>query len=410
MRMLGMFAMFVLLVVPASAAEPSVNPMIHAQGTRLLDGLAQPIHLRGVILEGWLMWSGTLWGAGLTSETKLQERIEGLVGAEEAARFRKAVYDTFITERDIEMIAELGFNVVRVPFNHTVLEKDGEIDSSAPGWGYLDRLLDWCEQHEVYAVLDLHAVPGGQSGHFVADPDRVQVWKSEDNLQRTVDLWKAIATRYRERTVVAGYDLVNEPEPPKGKDLVDLYRRILGEIRSVDPHHLVILEGGGPASSDFSFYEEPLDSNQAYSFHSYNFFSNALGEEHLEELSRMAEAHDVPLWNGEFGAHTDVWVEQQIALFEDPSAHVNGWIFWPWKRVPESAWAQNRFRALATISSTREWDVVRKFLGSLFGMKKIPRDLAQRALGDFLEASAAKNLVVDERMVEVLQSWRPKGE
>lgn len=47
---------------------------------------------------------------------------------------------------------------------------------------------------------------------------------------------------------------------------------------------------GGIASSDFSFYDGPLDDNQAYSFHTYNFLSSALGESHLEDLAEMAES------------------------------------------------------------------------------------------------------------------------
>lgn len=381
------------------------NPMIHAEGTRLVDGNGEPIKLRGVLLEGWLMWNGPLWGAGLTSETTITGRIEGLVGKEEVARFRKAVYDTFITERDIEMIADLGLNVVRVPFNHTVLEKDGAIDDSAPGWAHLDRLLDWCEKHEVYVVLDLHSVPGGQSGVFVADPDLKHVWKSEADLQRTVDLWKALAARYRDRSIIAGYDLINEPEPPKGQDLVGLYRRIIKAVRAVDPHHLVFL-GGSALSTDFSFYEGPIDDNQAYVFHTYDFLSHHIDGSHLAKLAKLAEEHDIPLWNGEFGAHTDRWTAAQIALFEDPRNHVNGWIYWPWKRVSENGWARERFRHLMEIESTEAWDTVRKHLGSFLGLKKTPEELALKALGDFIEASKAENLIADEKMVAALQSWK----
>ncbi|MBZ0111133.1 MAG: cellulase family glycosylhydrolase [Thermoanaerobaculia bacterium] len=397
----------VLLAASAAATDPPSNPMVHAQGTRLVDGSGEPIKLRGVLLEGWLMWNGSLWGTGMTSETKITQRIEGLVGEEETARFRKAVYDTFVTERDLEMIAQLGLNVVRVPFNHTVFEKDGAIDNSAPGWYYLDRLVDWCEKHGIYVVLDLHAVPGGQSGVFVADPDPKQVWASEPDLERTVDIWKAIATRYRDRSIVAGYDLINEPEPPQGQDLIDLYRRIIKEIRAIDPHHLIFLAGTA-LSTEFGFYEGPLDANQAYTFHTYDFLSHDIDDSRVAKLARLAEAHNVPLWNGEFGAHTDRWTSSQIDLFEDPKNHVNGWIYWPWKRVSENDWRRERFGHLMEIESTESWDTVRKHIGSIFGLKKTPEAIARRALAEFLEASKAGNLVADERMVAVLKGWQQR--
>ena len=381
------------------------NPMIHAEGTRLVDGDGKPIRLEGVLLEGWLMWNGPLWNTGLTAETRIRERLKVLVGDEELARFEKAIYDTFITERDIEMIADLGLNVVRVPFNHTVLERNGVVDEAAPGWFYLDRLLEWCEKHGVYVVLDLHSVPGGQSGVFVADPEWQHVWKSEAGLQRTVDLWTAIATRYHDRSIIAGYDLINEPEPPRGKDLIDIYRRIISAIRAVDPHHLVILSGT-KLSTDLSLYDGPLDSNQAYTFHSYNFFSDDSSKATLEKQAAIAKAHQVPLWNGEFGAHTDEWVRQEIALFDDPKYHVNGWIYWPWKRATETDWRRDRFQHLMEIESSDAWDAVSKYVASIFGLNKVPEDVAREGMADFLEAAKADNLVPNANMVAVVRRER----
>ncbi|MBZ0111574.1 MAG: hypothetical protein K8J08_03865 [Thermoanaerobaculia bacterium] len=89
---------------------------------------------------------------------------------------------------------------------------------------------------------------------------------------------------------------------------------------------------------------------------------------------------------------------------EDPAQHVNGWIFWPWKRIPEAGWAAARFQDLMEIRSTKDWDTVRKFLGSIFGLKEIPRDVALRGLADFLEASQVEKLVANPEMLEVLQN------
>ena len=134
-------AFLVLSLTLFTVTVAIANPMVHQQGTSLVDGNGKPIKLRGVLLEGWLMWNGPLWGTGLNPETHIRNRLKALVGEAETARFEKAIYDTFITERDIQMIARLELNVVRIPFNHSVLERNGKVDYSAPGWAYIDRLL-----------------------------------------------------------------------------------------------------------------------------------------------------------------------------------------------------------------------------------------------------------------------------
>ncbi len=300
------------------SASPSDNPMIHASGTKIVDGEGNPIKLRGVILEGWLQWNGTLIGAGLTSEKTINERLTKLVGKEEAERFQKGIYDNFITEKDITEIARLGFNVVRIPFNHTILEDDKKpYVYKESGWKHLDKVLDWCEKNKVYAVLDFHSVPGGQSMHFVSDPDSKKVWDSEDNMNRTVALWREIAKRYRDREIVAGYDLLNEPEPPKGNVLVSAYARIIKAIREVDQNHMVILEGGAIAATDFSMFDRPLDSNQTLSFHTYNLFGNDLDKKQLDGFTKKSKSLNVPLWNGEFGAHTVKYTRKRSHILKN---------------------------------------------------------------------------------------------
>ena len=380
-------------------AAPTHNSMVHTKGLQIVDGNNKPIKLRGVLLEGWLMWNGPLWGAGLTSETKIASRLEEMAGKANAEKFRTAVYDNFITEKDIEMIAELGLNVVRVPFNHTILEDENPLGNySARGWKYIDNLLDWCERHKVYVVLDFHSVPGGQ-GAFVSDPELINVWHTPKYQQRTVEIWGAIAKRYANRKIIAGYDLINEPDPPKGENLVDLHRRIIQEIRKVDPLHMIILEGS-QFSSDFSMYTSPLDANQVYSFHSYNFFTNDTDQANLLKLANIAKAHNVPLWNGEFGAHNAKWIKEEVALYESPQYHVNGWIFWPWKRVSENS---ERFRDLAAIRPSEEWKQLALSIADLFGPnKKITQEMAIKAMNGFIESLKGENLVIDGEIKQIL--------
>ncbi|MGB5434568.1 MAG: cellulase family glycosylhydrolase [Maribacter sp.] len=380
-------------------ATPTNNSMVHTKGLQIVDGNNKPIKLRGVILEGWLMWNGPLWGAGMTSETKITNRLEAMAGKSHTDKFRTAIYENYITEKDIETIAGLGLNVVRVPFNHTVFEDSNPLENyTARGWKYIDNLLDWCERHKVYVVLDFHSVPGGQ-GAFVSDPELINVWHNPKYQERTVEIWGAIAKRYANRKIIAGYDLINEPDPPKGKDLIDLNRRIINEIRKVDPLHMIILEGS-QFSSDFSMYITPLDANQVYSFHSYNFFTNDTDQANLLKLATIAKAHNVPLWNGEFGAHNAKWIKEEVALYENPQYHVSGWIFWPWKRVSENS---ERFRDLAAIRPSEEWKQMALSIADLFGPNKnITQEMAIQAMNNFIELLKGDNLVIDEEIKEIL--------
>ena len=381
------------------------NPMLHQEGNRIVNGAGQPVQLRGTLIEGWLMWNGTLWGAGLTSETQIFKKIVELVGAEKAQRFRQAVYDNFFSEADVKLMAEVGFNVVRIPFNHTILEDDAQpyVYKDA-GWRILDRTLEWCEKYGVYAVLDLHSAPGGQSGIFVSDFDAVKLWDLEENKKRTLALWKAIASRYKDKQIVAAYDLLNEPDPHDKDYLVDFYKQLTAAVREVDPFHMVIFQGTN-FSTNFSMYEksaaQPV-SNMMYSFHSYNFFGSALPDDQVRDMAILSRKHTTPIWNSEFGANTTEWVRGTVHLFEAPENGVSGWIYWPWKRVGEQD--NKRWAALMEIPHTPAWDKTRGWMISLFGLfapKPSPEEALQ-AMCEFIEMSRAHNLLMNSDMAQAL--------
>jgi hypothetical protein len=41
---------------------------------------------------------------------------------------------------------------------------DGRRHDERPGWALLDRVLGWVRAAGLYAIVDLHAAPGGQTG------------------------------------------------------------------------------------------------------------------------------------------------------------------------------------------------------------------------------------------------------
>ena len=120
----------------------------------------------------------------------------------------------------------------------------------------------------------MHAAPCSQSYSFVSDYVGPEfLWFTAKCQERTVAMWKAIAARYANQNVIAGYDLINESVTTDAK-LLDLYRRTTAAIRQVDGNHLLIYEGNTVAQT-FDFMTAPLDANAMLSVHDYTTTSPA---------------------------------------------------------------------------------------------------------------------------------------
>ncbi|MBI2093702.1 MAG: cellulase family glycosylhydrolase [Candidatus Omnitrophica bacterium] len=132
-------------------------------------------------------------------------------------------------------------------------------------------------------------------------------------------------TIYKDSAVVAAYDILNEPQAPSSKVLLELYRRIIASIREVDPNHLIMLEGDR-FSTDFSLFKAPLTDNQVFSFHMYTWFSDKR-RKLLDRYRRIAEEQAVPMWNGEFGENRYEMLESTVKLFEQSEYDLSGWAF-----------------------------------------------------------------------------------
>lgn len=371
--------------------------MIHQAGLAIVDASGNPIKLRGVNLGGWLHWEGYIFGRGiLTPESQILDGLEKLVGPQDTQRFESQVYSDFIAEDDFRKISQLGFNVIRLPIDRRLLEDDSRPYAyKQSGWAVMDRTLAWAERYHLYVVLDLHAAPGGQSEVPTADPAQRKdlIWNSEQSRRRTVAMWQAIAARYKNAEVVAGYDLLNEPGPPDGKALVEMYRQLIGAIRSVDPTHMIILEGSRFAS-DFSMFSGPLCDNQIYSFHMYTWFGDNRAKE-LERYRLVASQQQVPFWVGEFGENTYDMIQTTTAMFDNDGSIV-GWAYWPWKRAP------TRYPGLEIIDVPKEWRSVMNWIVHPFFNHRPSRDETLRGMDEFLRAASITNTTFDARMAGIL--------
>ncbi len=326
---------------------------VHVEDGEIVDGNGDPLLLRGFGLGGWLVPEGYMlhnlgWIEGFESPTQIENHIEALIGQELAEQFWIDYRNSYVSQADIDQIAEWGFNHVRIPFHYKQFYS--ESNSETPiGYAIIDTLINWCQPHNMYIILDMHCAPGAQNGGPISDSDgTARLWLEEENKELTIQIWREIAEYYSDETLIAGYDLINEPVLPSGVSLEDfrqLYIDITNAVREVDTNHIVYIEGNW-YGTDFSGLTPPWDENMSYSFHKY------WGETSLATIQSyisMSNQYSIPLWMGESGENSNSWYyEVFVELLE---ANNIGWNFWTHKKVekissPYSAVVTPQYQAL----------------------------------------------------------------
>lgn len=363
---------------------------LHQEGRALVGPDGQRRVIRAVNLGGWLHWEHWIFGAKINffdlesgGQSQLLRRFEEMYGAEAARRFEDAISDRFMTQEDFRAIAAYGFDAVRLPVNHRLLESEG-------GRARLKRAVAGLGEAGLGVILDLHSAPGGQSKLFTADPDKTLLWDDPANEDRLVRMWSELAAEYKDDPRIWGYDLLNEPDAPEPKRLLALYERLIAAVREHDKEHLVIIEGDA-LSRDFNLFERRLDANMAYSPHVYLWVGNP-DETWLERLAKLEELHDVPVWIGEFGEDRLPDIERLRKGFEKFS----GWAVWTWKKVELGGTP-----AVTSFEAPEAWLKLLESLEEAPGTAAVmSEDEAFAALEAFLEA--AKTASVNPEMAKAL--------
>ena len=330
--------------------------VLRVEGARIVAG-SEPLLLRGFGLGGWMNMENFITGYAGT-ESQQRRALRSVLGDEGYERFFARFLSVFFTDRDAAFLQDLGLNSVRIPFNYRHFESDdAPFEIRAEGFRLLDSVVDACARHGIYAILDLHAVPGAQNQHWHSDnPTQwAHFWGQRQFQDRVVNLWEHIADHYRGNPWVAGYNPVNEPGDALGTTIGPFYRRLESAIRAVDPGHILFLDGNR-YSTQFDQLGDPLP-NCVYTAHDYalpGFVDGGpypgvsrgqyIDRDRIEEtfLARTEYMRDsgTPIWVGEFGpvytgdpekdAQRRRLLEDQLEIFERYDA---SWALWTYKDI-----------------------------------------------------------------------------
>jgi hypothetical protein len=308
------------------------NGFLRRQNTQFInnDGI---VLLKGVNLGNWLHIEPYMINAPISvagSYESLHTAINNVTGSTiQADAFFTTWRNKFIQKKDIDSIAAMGFNHVRVPFPYQLFYNSTTNTYLTEGFLYLDNVVNWCKLNNIYAILDLHHAPGGQIDGGL--------WSNyATNKEITKQIWKNIAQHYATETAIGGYDILNEPlisvQSEQWK-LKDLYQTITTEIRSVDTNHLLFFEGNWYASSFWELTDgtpsanDRWDENMAFSQHVYWVPQPSTTN---QWTNTIANALNIPKWCGEGGENANHWLNEWVTDCENTNS---SWCLWTYKKA-----------------------------------------------------------------------------
>ena len=298
------------------------------------------------------MWMVPSFYKGTRARSLCQIVQENFTLAEE--RMRRHL-ETFITESDFKMVAELGLNAVRVPLGYW------NVIGSAFGTRYvpnvedsltvLDNIFEWADTHDLSVLLDLHGAPGSQNGEHHSGCEGAMGWTSPGAFQASIDTIDALARRYGQHRRLLGFELLNEPswklEWQHGL-LYNYYTLALRAVRMYSADALVVFNvlywEDSPAGFGSWWRGQMRDPGVVLDLHLYDCFGNASQRslaEHLEQTAiwkaaiERFQAHGHRVMVGEWSLATgrypggQAWASAQLDAFSSSL----GWFYWSLKKV-----------------------------------------------------------------------------
>lgn len=265
------------------------------------------------------------------------------------------------TVEDLGALRSWGANLAEIPVSN-VYAPTAPYAFQPENLAKLDRAVKAAEQAGLYVALTCREGPGRP------DFNRShEIWRDAAAQEAYAKMWREIASHYRGRASMVGYDLMCEPHPdqeasqPLG-DWNALAQKITVAIRAVDERTPILVNSIGWAyPQQFETLRPTGDPRTVYTVHFYDphyythqkpadrvvypgfqvpgkqaeAWSKTVLEAKLAPVRAFQQKHHVPIFVGEFGCAryapgVENWLRDQIDLYEQYGWSWAYWAFREW--------------------------------------------------------------------------------
>lgn len=181
--------------------------------------------------------------------------------------YEKAHFDSFIKQKDVEIVSKWGIDHVRIPVDYNIFQTEDGIFLE-DGFQYVENVIHWCRKYNLNMILDLHKTQG-----FVFDnPDYVGFFANETFQEHFYSLWEEFCKRFGKYSDMLAFELLNEVTDKKFCDSWNhIASKVIKLIRSYCPAIKILMGGYWNCAIDSIFdIDVPMDENIIYNFHCYD--------------------------------------------------------------------------------------------------------------------------------------------
>lgn len=293
---------------------------------------------------------------------------------------RGVARESFFTRNDVETIASLGFDHIRLPIDEEQMW-DENLNRHTEAFKLMNNVITWCNEEGIRVIVDLHIL---RSHHF--NKDKKPLWTERVEQERFLNLWRDLSDDLKDYPVgQVAYELMNEAVADDPDQWNDLLNEAVEVIRELEPERTIVI-GSNMWQSASTFHELRIpenDTNILLSFHFYSPFAlthheaswtgikdyhgpvhypgEVIEEKDLEELPEdlqeqmrgaagyytkdtlksmmqepleYAKEHKLPLYCGEFGVYNPAprddglrWYNDMINVLEEQGIAWANWCY-----------------------------------------------------------------------------------
>jgi endoglucanase len=190
--------------------------------------------------------------------------------------------DEYFTQSDVQLIASLGFDHIRLPIDEVQMWDDyGNKEPRA--FELMHKAIGWALEENLPVIVDLHII---RSHHFNLPEN--PLWTDRNEQLKFVELWRQLSEeliKYPNNMVA--YELMNEPVADDPELWNNLVAETIAAIRESEPERKLVI-GSNRWQSVHTFKDLRIPENDRHIILSFHFYEPFLLTHHQASWTSIA--------------------------------------------------------------------------------------------------------------------------